>query len=541
MNYYRATFTNTDLVDGIMFYKMKVGDTIAFSSVKNRDIPNYYNVNVGDAVLLYDGSNKFDTTNQLQYVGVGIYVAKGKIPNLEKGFLIIKKIIDFKKKISLDEASRLSNKLGPQRTINLSIEKNIFDKLVDLTDTDNVNKIIEFESNLAVHNSLDFTYYYKTNSDQFSYYLNRSEQSEPLSLHSHEQGENSSFVDNSINNSSFSSTTEEEPEELEETYNEVDPLNQKIKEHLLSKNFLGDNFIFYGIPGCGKSHYIKELLTYDGVELNNNYYSRVLFHPEYTYSDFIGQIMPIVSGQRITYEFKLGAFTQILLKALKDSQNEYFMIIEELNRGNAPAIFGDFFQLLDRDKNNRSEYSITNLEILNSQGYKKLNLGALYIPSNLTIFASMNTSDQNVFALDTAFKRRFQTIRIKNNGSDLILQSHINRKSYLLGEFLKALNVDILEVFKDDDLAEDKLLGNYFFKEKDLNNIDFFSEKLISYLWNDVAKINRSKFFNVEKVRTLDEAIDLFKNNEELTLFSEYCENLKKLFERVYRENINED
>ena len=171
---------------------------------------------------------------------------------------------------------------------------------------------------------------------------------------------------------------------------------------------LGDNILLYGVPGCGKSHEIKINYCDD-----DNFMERAVFHPDYTYSDFIGQILPKVSADgKVTYEFEPGPFTRILEKAV-NNEGTYYLVVEEINRGNAPAIFGDIFQLLDRDDNGESEYGISN-EAIAEYVYKDKEK-KVKIPGNLYILATMNTSDQNVFTLDTAFKRRWSMKRIENN------------------------------------------------------------------------------------------------------------------------------
>lgn len=182
----------------------------------------------------------------------------------------------------------------------------------------------------------------------------------------------------------------------------------------------GTNVLLYGVPGSGKSWTIEHEYC-----KKNSHVERLVFHPDYTYSDFIGQILPAVDANgQVSYKFTPGPFTNILEQAYKHPQEEYILVIEEINRGNAPAIFGEVFQLLDRkveksDINDdgypigTSEYGITNANIA------KIVYGdsehKVRIPSNLAIIGTMNTSDQNVFTLDTAFQRRWQMRLIENN------------------------------------------------------------------------------------------------------------------------------
>ena len=141
---------------------------------------------------------------------------------------------------------------------------------------------------------------------------------------------------------------------------------------------------------------------------------RTTFYLEYTYSDFVGQLMPHVEGDNVTYISVPGPFTLALERAYIEANEMVYLIIEEINRGNSAAIFGDLFQLLDRLKENNgqficgdSEYPINNVFIEDYLAKKNVTYkgNKIYIPHNLTILATMNTSDQNIFPLDTAFKR----------------------------------------------------------------------------------------------------------------------------------------
>ena len=271
----------------------------------------------------------------------------------------------------------------------------------------------------------------------------------------------------------------------------------------------GENIIFYGVPGCGKSFKIKAEYCKD-----DNYMERVVFHPDYTYSDFVGQILPVSVDDKISYPFIPGPFTRILKAAVNDSKHNYYLVIEEINRGNAPAIFGEIFQLLDRD-NGISEYGISNRDIASNVYFDKdgkpLPDEKVRIPENLYILATMNTADQNVFTLDTAFKRRWKMVSIKNNISECShAQDKICGVNVTWLEFANKINSKIIDVGEGNLGSEDNRLGAYFVRASDLSDISAFSEKVLMYLWNDAFKFDREKVFKSE-YKTLEELIDGFK------------------------------
>ena len=323
--------------------------------------------------------------------------------------------------------------------------------------------------------------------------------------------------------------------------------NEKISGEVEQEGFLHQNVIFYGVPGCGKSHRINELLHLDDQVngLKKEYYKRILFHPEYSYSDFVGQLRPVTEGKNITYQFVPGPFTEILRDAYKDQERNYFLIIEEINRGNAPAIFGDLFQLLDRRDDGASEYSIYNKDILDcferelkkgesgamAQAVEAIKKDGIRIPANLTIFATMNTCDQNVFTLDTAFKRRWRMCRIKNDKTLFPEWPIFKGDIFTWRNFANAVNDAILKNCSDGTEAEDKQLGAFFVKEDDVKNVQRFAEKVLLYLWDDVAKYDQSQLFDKNKYRTLDEVIDAFVKGE--NVFSPNCAELQELYKKM--------
>lgn len=286
-------------------------------------------------------------------------------------------------------------------------------------------------------------------------------------------------------------------------------------------DFVGENIIYYGVPGCGKSSLVQQEVEEPG-KYKNGY--RILFHPEYTYSDFIGQLLPKREADgKVTYEFEPGPFSEILKQALNNLDENYYLVIEELNRGNAPAIFGDIFQLLDRLNENKGEYveGDSRFPIKNNQILDYINkdittekLERLYIPHNLSIFATMNTNDQNVFTLDTAFKRRWHFKRITNkfDNQHKYKDKEIGKTKIEWQTFVEKINEQICDVPDLGINNEDKQIGKYFLSEKEIESDDMFAEKLLPYLWEDVLKFNKYEIFNKD-YKTLEQLIDGYKMN----------------------------
>ena len=266
---------------------------------------------------------------------------------------------------------------------------------------------------------------------------------------------------------------------------------------------VAENILLYGVPGCGKSHTIKTEYCND-----DDHMERAVFHPDFTYSDFVGQILPRVDDGHIEYRFEPGPFTRILKKAVDLPDETFYLVVEEINRGNAPAIFGDIFQLLDRDESGISEYGVSNENIA---GYVYGDTTVkIRIPKNLYVLATMNTSDQNVFTLDTAFKRRWTMRMIENNIDACDFAGHqICAWNITWGAFAKAINQKIIELGENNLSNEDNRLGAYFVRVADLCDAERFGEKVLMYLWNDAFKFDHDKVFKAE-YRTLDELISGF-------------------------------
>lgn len=276
--------------------------------------------------------------------------------------------------------------------------------------------------------------------------------------------------------------------------------------------------IFFGTPGGGKSYRVKKFIEEERNAKDR--YFRVTFHPDTDYASFVGSYKPIMKGNEITYEYVPQVFTRAYIAAWNDQEHEYFIDIEEINRGNCAQIFGDLFQLLDRKSDiGLSEYPVKadadlcnylvnavdeegNPILKNKDGIKK---GELRLPANLSIVATMNTSDQSLFPMDSAFKRRWDweyvpsTFKEEDN-----YNITIGNKTYKWHKFLKEVNDKI----KDVTDSEDKQMGAYFIKR----NVDeeAFKSKVMYYLWSEICKEEyktQNNFFRY-KVKDNDQIIE---------------------------------
>lgn len=267
------------------------------------------------------------------------------------------------------------------------------------------------------------------------------------------------------------------------------------------------NRIIFGAPGTGKSHKANldanelllgerkedKVLIIDEKKAKAAHMERVTFHPEYSYYDFVGSYKPIMrktgKTKKIEYAFVPGPFTRILVKALRDEDNHpHLLLIEEINRARVAAVFGDMFQLLDRDKGGESEYSICLSEDMKEYLAKEgLHLEELKLPSNLYIWATMNSADQGVYPLDTAFKRRWsmEYLSIDEGAKDDNIGWNTIRQG--INDLLKP------------HVNEDKLMGYYFLKEEERNTEAHLDEalkgKVLMYLFDDAAKPFRKRVF----------------------------------------------
>jgi len=296
--------------------------------------------------------------------------------------------------------------------------------------------------------------------------------------------------------------------------------------------------IYYGAPGTGKSHRVDEFIKSLGVGDDRTF--RTTFHPEYTYSDFVGQLLPkvrrLASGSTdISYEFSKGVFTRALEKAYEDTSKAVFLIIEEMSRGDCAAIFGDIFQLLDREtqgiNKGYSKYFINN-EII-AEDIIAISDDKVKLPPNFNILGTVNTSDQNVYVMDTAFKRRFEweyistkpvpSVKPYKNNVDIIVFTDNSGTSKVVSwiDLYGTLNKFISDK-RFLGLGEDKQLGQFFIKfdstataaehKRQLKN------KLLHYLWEDIQKSSYSSdvlLFD-ESLTSYSELYDAFEDDKKV-------------------------
>lgn len=291
--------------------------------------------------------------------------------------------------------------------------------------------------------------------------------------------------------------------------------------------------IYYGAPGTGKSYSVSKLIEaeYPDPKDYNEHCRRLIFHPTYSYEELVGDMKPYVTQDKpVEYMFVPGPLTAILRDAFSNPEEKYYLVIEEINRGNTPAIFGDLFQLLDRDPSGKSRYPIQNHLITS---YLSRDPGLKYIftdskiwfPSNLNIVATMNTADENIFVLDSAFKRRFalayvridfeklpegwcrpydtfagnkplvsifQGTSLANYATNMYMNNKLNRDwatfATLANELIDITNLEVKRSANPQyaRIAENKKLGPFFVTETDLAERETFINKVVFYLKQDV-------------------------------------------------------
>jgi len=320
-------------------------------------------------------------------------------------------------------------------------------------------------------------------------------------------------------------------------------INNSNQRNFILPSNSASNIIYYGAPGTGKSHKVDKIIE----ELEPKYYERVTFHPEYDNSSFVGGYKPVSDldsegNDIIKYKFVPQSFTNIYERAWQDLENQYYLVIEEINRGNCAEIFGEIFQLLDRN----SSYTVTPSkelkEYLINEAFEDENhlgiVNGLKLPPNLSILATMNTSDQSLLPMDSAFKRRWDweyipicytaidDFKKKNDSFDFEIDIEDGKK-YSWINFIKKINLNHIKV--NPSLGMDKCIGNYFIKPDNGNVISLkpFVNKVIFYLWNDVFKDEDNKVF--EENTSYEDFFPIETNGKK---------KIKELFDRIDLKSI---
>lgn len=304
------------------------------------------------------------------------------------------------------------------------------------------------------------------------------------------------------------------------------------------------NLIVFGAPGTGKSYKLNEEVCQYFVEgegtSRQKRFERVTFYPTYSYAQFVGTYKPVMRAkpngadreEKIAYEFVPGPFLRVLVKALNETpdadgkKKDWCLVVEEINRANAAAVFGDVFQLLDRDTNGVSEYAIAASEDvkkylgkeLTEAGKNALNeltgsIESLRIPANMYIWATMNSADQGVFPMDTAFKRRweFDNIGIDDEANGECSNWTIEGKGYNWNEIRRYIN----GLLAEHDVNEDKFMGPYFIKANSNNVVPkkMFASKVLMYLWEDAGRMIRRNLFG-NNIKTYSKLVENWERED---------------------------
>lgn len=369
-------------------------------------------------------------------------------------------------------------------------------------------------------------------------------------------GENKEHALNSIREEMSIEDENSEEEEMEyKPYVKPNYYTECLRKNKDTGRVYSHNRIVFGAPGTGKSFKLdgeqKDLIS-EGGECE-----RVTFHPDYSYANFVGTYKPVPTKNGISYEYVPGPFMRTYVKAIqngrsenKEDVNPFLLLIEEINRANVAAVFGEVFQLLDRDDRNASQYPVKPSEDIKAYLAKELGgkpeqYEEIKIPDNMYIWSTMNSADQGVFPMDTAFKRRwnFEYIGIDNedekiNGTYLVCDKAEIPYRVAWNELRKAINSTLAS--RDYKINEDKLMGPFFVSKSVLENEDEFREtfksKVIMYLFEDAAKQRKHMLFEGcdEDTRNQYSAICEEFDKRGIDIFG------KEIRDKVKKEYLNE-
>ena len=382
-------------------------------------------------------------------------------------------------------------------------------------------------------------------------------------------------------------------------FREIDPRSTASFHHVMSQHVKPIQKILFGSPGTGKSYQIREMakeqlgISFDDTTRSNTV--KTVFHPEYTYADFMGKLLPLTQGNSIIYKFYPGHFLRVLGMAYRglvnDNQEHYLLVIDELNRGNAAAIFGTVFQLLDRESDGWSSYEvdISEMELIglleamqlkpiiqdggieikensakipceyfcqkranelksvgNQAGERVFNLlkqRRINIPQNLSIIATINTSDESIYYLDSAFKRRwgweyvkapvglFKEASIPEALRDVMLVID-ERDEGLWSHYIVGINEFIKQNCQVIRRIEDKQIGWWFIKpEEGKIDLSQVQDKLMFYLWDSVFARDK---------RPLEQFLSSETRSVKLALYSDFLDFTLQFMEKVYKLGENQ-
>jgi 5-methylcytosine-specific restriction endonuclease McrBC GTP-binding regulatory subunit McrB len=343
--------------------------------------------------------------------------------------------------------------------------------------------------------------------------------------------------------------------------------------------------VFFGSPGTGKSYYVKNTLLPEklGIDSGGENCIRTVFHPEYSYGDFMGKLMPLSRGGDVEYNYYDGHFLKALARAYKnimeadegETPDHVALVIDEINRGNSAAIFGTVFQLLDRESHKDgevpkwwSEYpiSVSNMEfekLLREVGFEidpnydqngnlrfttykwgdrsrrdeKINelleplhirRNQIRIPSNLSLIATMNTSDNSIYHMDTAFKRRWNWQYFDNHSNQPRKEGIAFKSQQRWKEFVNCLNAFIRRNHRHVRKVEDKQIGHYFVTGGENGAIEKMQvqNKVMFFLWDSVFDSSREP---------LADCLDI--PEEELVTFGDFAERVDEFTEAILNES----
>ena len=275
-----------------------------------------------------------------------------------------------------------------------------------------------------------------------------------------------------------------------------------------------ENVIYYGAPGTGKTHTVDQRVA-------GRQCVRTVFHPDMQNSDFVGALKPVMQEDRVTYAFSPGPFAEALEIALLNPAQEVHLVIEELNRAPAAAVFGDLFLLLDRHADGSGKYDV-NFPTPEFRAWLGDAVGQdvnrFSLPKNLWILATMNSADQGVYPIDTAFRRRWRQeyIRIDYGvapeGDVEIVQADGTPAAVRWRDFAQVVNDHLTNRLA---IAEDRLLGPWFVTTEDLAGTVTIPDKVLIYLWDDLLRHHgREQLFNLDAVHSFGELSHRVAHNQ---------------------------